>query len=85
MTLWDFCLENVGVLDAAWPSSGQDSLFPHTAFHGPGLQRGLVPGMHSTWIYHAFVSREVHFSLAVTSLCSSWEWFSLTPVQQFIF
>lgn len=61
MTLSGFCLENVGVLDAAWPSSGQNSLFPHTAFHGPCLQRGSVPALHSTWIYHAFVSREVHF------------------------
>lgn len=30
-------------------------------FHRPGLQRGSVPVLHCTWIYHAFVSWEVHF------------------------
>lgn len=40
MALCGFCLENVSLLNAVWPSSGQNSLFPHTAFHRPGLQRG---------------------------------------------
>lgn len=61
MTLCGFCLENVSVLDAAWPSSGQNSLFPLTAFHRPGLQRGSVPALHSTWVHYAFVSREINF------------------------
>lgn len=54
MTLCGFCLENVSVLDAAWPSSGHNPI-------STSLQRGSVPVLHSTWICPAFVSREVHF------------------------
>lgn len=61
MTLCGFCVENVSVLDAAWPNSGQNSVFPLSAFHRPGLQRRSVPALQSTWIYHTFISREVHF------------------------
>lgn len=61
MTLCSFCLENFSMLNASWPSSGQNCLFPRITFHGPCLQSGLLPTLHNVLVYCAFVSREVHF------------------------